>query len=185
MARVEPWISISKLGLEEQFQNGSWFKRQIVSLRCHFIWDISKSSPFQFSIPARSSSVRSHWGPFRTSAKLISHFCETGFPTFANISTTNPNYRQAIEICGIQYQYKYKYNNSTNISRANSFKFNDKQNTGMCKICLKQSRECLNFSLLSNLLGIMIILIKMGNLSERVGERDVARHILLINSLFN
>ena len=127
MARVEPWISISKLGLEEQFQNGSWFKRQIVSLRCHFIWDISKSSPFQFSIPARSSSVRSHWGPFRTSAKLISHFCETGFPTFANISTTNPNYRQAIEICGIQYQYKYKYNNNNNISRANSFNFSDKQ----------------------------------------------------------
>ena len=111
MARVEPWISISKLGLEEQFQNGSWFKRQIVSLRCHFIWDISKSSPFQFSIPARSSSVRSHWGPFRTSAKLISHFCETGFPTFANISTTNPNYWQAIEICGIQFQCKYKYQN--------------------------------------------------------------------------
>ena len=130
MARVEPWISISKLGLEKQFQNGSWFKRQIVSLRCRFIWDISKISPFQFSIPARSSSVRSHWGPFRTSAKLISHFCETGFPTFANISTTNPNYRQAIEICGIQYQYKYKYNNSTNISILMT------NNTGKCTICL-------------------------------------------------
>ena len=180
MARVEPWISISKLGLEEQFQNGSWFKRQIVSLRCHFIWDISKSSPFQFSMPARSSSVRSHWGPFRTSAKLISHFCETGFPTFANISTTNPNYRQAIEICGIQYQYKYKYNNSTSTSTANSFNFNDKQHRNVYNLF-----ECLNFYLLSNLLGILIVIIKMGNLSERVGERDVARHILLINSLFN
>ena len=181
MARVEPWISISKLGLEEQFQNGSWFKRQIVSLRCHFIWDISKSSPFQFSMPARSSSVRSHWGPFRTSAKLISHFCETGFPTFANISTINPNYRQAIEICGIQYQYKYKYTNNKTTFQGPILSILVTNNMGMCKICL----NAWIFYLLSNLLGILMMIIKMGNLSERVGERDVARHILLINSLFN